>query len=183
MPKEKSKQIGQMISNMSDLIDRCLTIGKIDDRVITLKVERFDISRMLNRKIENTPEPLRFNTKIEPGLFLNTDQKLFEVILTNLIDNAEKYSDPDHPIVIESQISKNEKRPGVEIIVSNKPRDNIWPNPELLFQKYYRGTNALRQAGSGLGLFLSNKLAERLGGELSYVPNDHNVRFRLWLPA
>ena len=181
--KDKSKHISRLIGDMADLIDRCLNVGKIDDGVITLKIDQSDLSRLLTTKIENTLEPKRFTSQIQPHLLINTDQKLLDVILTNLIDNAKKYSAPDHPIIIETKISTVEEKSGVEIIVSNWPRDEVWPDPKLLFQKYYRGASALRQAGSGLGLYLSYKLAERLGGELSYTPNDHHIRFRLWLPA
>ena len=180
---DKRKKISRLIGEMADLIDRCLNVGNIDDGVITLKIERCDVSRMLSTKIENGPEPGRFTAEIKPGLLIKTDQKLLDVILTNLIDNAEKYSEPDHPILIESKISKASEKSGIEIIVSNSPRDQIWPDPGMLFQKYYRSASALRQAGSGLGLYISHKLAERLGGELSYAPDDHHVRFRLWLPA
>jgi signal transduction histidine kinase len=55
---------------------------------------------------------------------------------------------------------------------------------ERLFQKYYRGQNALRHPGAGLGLYLVRSIAERLGGTvlLKSAGGEEPVCFCLTLP-
>jgi signal transduction histidine kinase len=54
------------------------------------------------------------------------------------------------------------------LALENQAAPSSVPNPEQLFSRYYRGPYALNQAGAGLGLWLSQALAERLGGGISY---------------
>jgi signal transduction histidine kinase len=58
------------------------------------------------------------------------------------------------------------------------------PDPEQVFEKYYRAPRARNLSGSGLGLYLSQRLAQRMGGALSLAPVSASlVGFELWLPA
>jgi signal transduction histidine kinase len=53
-----------------------------------------------------------------------------------------------------------------------------------LFEKYHRGERARHRSGSGLGLYLSRRLAYRLGGELLLRDGpDDQVCFELWVPC
>jgi signal transduction histidine kinase len=67
--------------------------------------------------------------------------------------------------------------------ISNLPGPSGWPDVDKIFAKYYRSGGAQRRSGTGLGLYLSRSMAERLGGTLRYIPDQQNIRFELWLPA
>ena len=71
---------------------------------------------------------------------------------------------------------------GLQLSVMNTAGDAGIPDAEHVFKKYWRGPGATRCAGSGLGLYLSSLIANRLGGELRYRPENSTVRFELWLP-
>ena len=71
---------------------------------------------------------------------------------------------------------------GLHLSVMNTAGDAGIPDAEHVFKKYWRGPGATRCAGSGLGLYLSSLIANRLGGELRYRPENSTVRFELWLP-
>jgi signal transduction histidine kinase len=51
-----------------------------------------------------------------------------------------------------------------------------------VFQKYYRGSRAQSQTGSGLGLYLVRVIADRLGAAVAYRPHPTLVVFEFWLP-
>jgi len=58
------------------------------------------------------------------------------------------------------------------------------PDIDRLFEKYHRGARARHRSGSGLGLYLSKRLADRLGGRLSFLePGNTEICFEMWLPS
>ena len=66
--------------------------------------------------------------------------------------------------------------------LENKPLAGPLPDPAQLFRKLYRGTTARRFSGSGLGLYLSRRLARRMGGELSAQVEAQSITLTLVLP-
>ena len=102
-------------------------------------------------------------------------------ILDNLIGNALRFTPPGVPIDLECGSSKN----AALIRVSDRG-PGIAPalRPDL-FKKFSRGDAAPggERAGTGMGLFIADQLAERLGGTLSYQERDQGGSvFQLVLP-
>ena len=85
-------------------------------------------------------------------------------VLTNLIDNAIKYSNDGGLVKITTERVGN--------FVNIKVQDwgigiplNVMPN---LFQKFYRSHRSRETvAGTGIGLYLSKAIATKMGGEIS----------------
>ena len=115
---------------------------------------------------------------------VNTDHQCLHIILNNLLDNALRYGNQNGSVYIDV-VSKRNKAgvAGVAFVVSNKTGIASWPDPDKVFQKYYRSAGAQSISGTGLGLFLVASLANMLGGTCQYVPDDMYVRFELWLPT
>ncbi len=176
-----SERIGQTIEDMSELIDKCLNAVKMDDGHVEIKKDTYDVARLVTGVLDAATAPDRFDLSLNDQLLLETDAKLLAIIFKNLIENAEKYAEPGTriSIVVERAILPGR---GVDILVSNVPMHGEWPEPASVFTKYYRGRAGHRRAGSGLGLYLSSKFAEWLGGRLSYEPTAEQVRFRIWIP-
>jgi K+-sensing histidine kinase KdpD len=114
---------------------------------------------------------------------ISTDYQCLEIILNNLLDNASRYGDAVHPIQVNvAKVSNSEGVAGICLTVSNKTGIASWPDPDRVFQKYYRSPGAQAISGTGLGLFLVASMAKILGGTCTYAPDDTHVRFELWLP-
>ena len=173
-------QMNDAITEMNTLVDRCLYVGKIEEGVIVTNTSPVDVGDALRERISAAGADDRIRTCIDDKLVIHTDPQLIRVILTNLIDNALKYSDLREPISITATRLPDV---GVEIEVSNHPRFGKWPDAAALFSKYYRAASSHNVIGSGLGLFLSQRLAEHLDGSITYDPTEVEVRFRLWLPG
>ena len=58
-----------------------------------------------------------------------------------------------------------------------------WPDPDRLFQKYYRAPAAQGTSGTGLGLYWVRQVAERVGGRVDYRGEDDDAVFTLRIPA
>jgi signal transduction histidine kinase len=108
------------------------------------------------------------------------DAGLLRIALRNLLANADRHCAPGRAV----RVTLREEGDCLHIDVANSG-DRIAPaEQERLFQKYYRGPNALRHPGAGLGLYLVRTIAERLGGSvfLKSAGGAEPVCFCLSLP-
>jgi len=106
---------------------------------------------------------------ITPVLFVNQDNDHIREIIDNLIENAIKYTLAGSVVV---DVTGSDSK----VIVSVKDSGLGIPTEDVshLFQKFYRVDNQDRQAigGTGLGLYLSRRLAEAMQGRL-YLESVH----------
>jgi len=111
-----------------------------------------------------------------------TDPSAVEQILTNLIDNAIKYACDDDPRVA---LSVSRTDGGLEISVSDNGPGISPKNADSIFRPFLRGSNSdsVKQ-GVGLGLAISRRLAQDLGGDLRLVrKKGRGATFVLTLPV
>jgi len=126
---------------------------------------------------------LRFESAIN-GLQLHTDPSYFQIILNNLVGNALKYSQPDSTVVIElSRLPDAQGAPKLQFAVRNTIGPWGSPDAEKVFSRYYRSDKASGVSGTGLGLWLSQKLAERLGTRIQLSLEAGQVVFWFSLPV
>jgi signal transduction histidine kinase len=113
-----------------------------------------------------------------------TDAQILSIVLSNLLENAYKYSALHSPITLRLRATTGS--PGMNgwrWQIENEVGSTGWPEASKLFEKYYRSPLARKQSGSGLGLFLVKALLQLLNGKVTYSPSDGLVRFEIWLPA
>ena len=177
-----SERIGETLGDMSELIEKCLSAVKVEDGHVEIEIGTCFVTDLVSDGLAAVNSPDRFDLSVNEQLSLETDAKLLEIIFKNLVGNAEKYAEPGTRISIKADRSV-QPGGGVDILVSNVPMGGEWPDRASVFQKYYRGGAGRRRTGSGLGLYLSFRFAQWIGGQLSYEPTDDLVRFRIWLPT
>jgi len=183
IPRENGHEIARAVRDMNEVIERCVHSGQLSDRRLLPRHARHDLSALVGLAIQSGRWPHRvdWTAPTEPTP-LESDAQMVRMIADNLIDNAAKYSPPDSRIPVEVQAEARNGQPGYTVRVTNLPGDAGWPDPALVFDKYYRAPHAQRQIGAGLGLFLVAGLARLLGGRIDYRPSDTHIRFECWLP-
>ena len=182
-PDATLTKIERAVSDMHNIVDCCLRVGQLEAQKKTIYLSDCQLLDEFHELQRNciSPELLVIQTKISPAL--RTDQQMLRIILGNLIDNALKYSTPGstvHLTVIQESLARSE---GILITIKNLPGKAGWPDPDEVFQKYYRSKHAHHQTGSGLGLYLVAIMAGLLNGEVRYTPDNTHIRFSLWLPV
>jgi signal transduction histidine kinase len=177
------------VENMREVIDRCALTARVDEDVVhrslKLKIQSVRIDQVLQEAASAQPQVARIKGTLGTTIpECMTDRTIVYAVISNLIDNAIKYSPPDSALQVHAMSSSMNGRPGVIVRVINQVVEQGRPDPSLVFEKYYRGARARHRSGSGLGLYLSKSLAQRLGGELSMsIPDESNVCFELWIPV
>jgi two-component system, OmpR family, sensor kinase len=103
-------------------------------------------------------------------------------VLTNLFDNARKYSPEGTPITV--AVSSDARRVAVD--VHNAGGEIAEEDREAIFERFRRADET-EAPGTGLGLYISRGLVRAHGGELEVgdAPEDGvgGTRFTFWLPV
>ena len=107
---------------------------------------------------------------IDPAIQLQGEPLLLQLMINNLLDNANKYTDPGTPIfvdlhVIGTNIELNVKDQGIGIAPEERSK---------VFDKFYRvGAEQTRSTkGTGLGLYLCKKIVTFHAGTIFVKPNQ-----------
>jgi signal transduction histidine kinase len=154
---------------LNDLCENILLVTRMDSGHYMIQAEDLDLSELLHSSVSNLQ--LRFpKRKIEaditPGISFNGDKLLLQLLFNNLIENAIKYSPADKPVSV--ALSRHNQKAILEIMDQGAGIPET--EKKRVFQKFYRSGNENTRAtkGTGLGLYLSEKIAE-----------DHNTRIQI----
>ena len=118
----------------------------------------------------------------EPVPKVRADRGRLQQVLTNLIDNAVKYSKPGEEVRVEAQ-SRNGR---VLIDVSDSGPGIAPEHQKVIFEKFGRvQVGGTAKPGTGLGLFIARSIAEAHGGSLEVRshPEQEGATFTLSLPV
>ncbi len=174
------------IEKQEQLAENILT-GSSFKSSLSLNIEIFDLMEFLKNyfnehSLSLLNGKLVFNDEGYLSIFVNSDKHALKVILDNIIDNAGKYASPD--LLLNINIKKSGKSVTIRI------RDNgpgiEGDKLENIFRayKFMKGELPDTRHGTGMGLFISRKLARRMGGDLNAIGNGegNGATFELELP-
>lgn len=174
------------VQSINDLIDRCLLVEKFEDDQIISRYEYFRVDEVVEDALRKSSDPARFAVYHEERITVKSDRQLLKSVVSNLLDNAIKYSPPGSVIQLRVRPGMHEGLRGCELSVENEVALRagvaMFPDDEQLFKKYYRADGARRHSGSGLGLYLVSNFVRLLGGAVRYERQELSVRFTVWLP-
>lgn len=178
LPPRIHEVVDRAVTDMNSIIERLLQVDRLEDDKIAINHENFDLLDVVNRSCLSLPRGDRIQISTHGELQLHADQEIVRVIISNLLENALKYS-PENSFVNINLVGESER---VQISVENQIGDAGFPSPEKVFEKYYRSALAKQRTGSGLGLYLVKSLVVLIGGDIQYTLNDGNVRFDVMVP-
>jgi signal transduction histidine kinase len=173
----QASAIKQSIRDMNNVIERCVQMNRLEDQKLQAHMEQVDVAHVVRDVLAASAEPYRFSVQLD-AIFAASDRQLLHMILSNLIENACKYS----PAASSIELALQDMDAVFQLKVCNLPGRAGWPDADRVFGKYYRSSGAQGKAGTGLGLFLAHSLAKTLGGSLTYQPTSSQVCFVLTLP-
>ena len=158
----------QEVERMNVIVENLLTLARLDEGGLTLMNERVDllgIARAAVRSVRAVADDrdVRIDVRGEQLLIRGDAQRLDQVV-TNLVGNAAKYSEPGTSIIVEIERSDAEavctvadRGPGIE--------PQLAPN---IFDRFVRGdrSRTRRDGGAGLGLAIAREIVEAHGGRI-----------------
>jgi signal transduction histidine kinase len=161
--------IERQVQHMLRLVDDLLDVSRITRGKIELKKSRVSVADVMGKALELAgplveQRGLHLELSQAPDLFVDGDATRLTQVLTNLLTNAAKYTDPGGRIAVTTA------REGEEVVV--RVRDSgIGIASELLpriFDRFVQGAQNLdrAQGGLGLGLTIAHTLVTLHGGTL-----------------
>lgn len=118
------------------------------------EIKRFNSSYQINISIDDSLTD-------SDQMIVIGDEYLLKVAVSNIIDNACKYS-PNHEVNIKLQHIEK----WIEIIFEDKGMGISNEDLQKIFEPFYRGTNAISIPGSGIGLSLVNQILKNHNGTI-----------------
>jgi len=173
------KRVMDTISDLDSIIERSTQLARLQQGAADVGMSGFDLVEMLRDIRGASADAARVRLVAPEGLAVQSDPVLMKVILSNLVENALKYSAEGSAVTVTLDRAADR----VRIAVENGAGRFGMPDPARVFSKFYRGEHAQVRFGSGLGLSIAQHLATVLGGVIRYEPEAQTVRFAVELPC
>ena len=182
---QRGEQILRATRALAHLIDNCITSERVEYGGFSVKLQETDICSFIRDIAWSTGIQAKEAVTVEcseaPGTW-PIDPVLIRIALSNMIDNAIKYSD-DGKVTVRAQRGSD-----VLIIqVVNRGAVLSSEEAEMMFRKFVRGNtakDARNIRGSGLGLFISRRIAEAHGGHVRLVSGEKGATvFEVAIPS
>jgi signal transduction histidine kinase len=154
-------QVDRMTRLLADLLDS----ARLAANTLELRVQPFDLSASIAMAIRTHEDGDRHRISFRwthGPVMVKGDADRIVQIIDNLLSNAIKYSAPELPIEVTLTLQGAE----VEVRVADHGLGIPADERSRLFTPFYRASSAVSVAGTGLGLHISRRLAERQGGRL-----------------
>lgn len=171
------------VGNINFIVNRCLQLGKLDAKAIQLNPSIFHAEDFMVEVLHDCQDTSRIKIHVPDMLRIHADKDILRVVVSNLIENALKYGDKAQPVEVQVLELYEGGLNGVRMSVQSAVGTLGIPDPDQVFKKYYRNSQATKVAGSGLGLFLVHELVGVLGGKVTYQVDNDKVLFSVWIPS
>lgn len=171
------------LGNLNAIVERTRLSALADSQRLQVESALCNVSAVLYECIDTCSAPDRVKALVGFELETVTDSQLLTLVITNLIENALKYSGQDSAIDVTLDRNSAAFPQQLCLQVTNTLGAAGAPDPAQVFTKYYRSRGAQSQSGTGLGLHLSQNLAQLIGAQLHYQQNADRVTFSLCFPS
>lgn len=166
--EEQSNRLIHLVENMLS-VTKLQNSNKIVYNEMNIKMPVEQIISVVKSQYPNQKFEFNYENHL-PNIFVDRDK--FQQIMTNLIENSAKYSSGDNVTRIDTSVLDN----SVRIRISNVGIGIKTSDYDKIFTKFSRIDNPLTRKvqGSGLGLYITKSLVEKMDGKITVESNPKN---------
>lgn len=160
--------IAESSEELTDFVGSILSLSRIESKELKLQLRSRDINELLREVIRRSEylanrKGIEIVTELEPLFSIKVDEDLLKTVLSNLVENAIKYSPENTRIMVTTEESANE----LMIQVADQGRGIPPEELEHVFERFYRARNTrISTPGNGLGLYLAKYFVELHNGAI-----------------
>lgn len=151
---------------LEDLVDDLLAISHLEFAATLVAREPVDVASVVRRAVrafEGADAGRRFLIDAPDSCFAVADERRLEQAVSNLLQNAVRYSDPSEPVAV----SVGEVGGHVQIAVRDQGVGIAVRDQERIFERFYRCQATRHRQGTGLGLYIVRRFLDGMGGRVS----------------
>jgi len=174
--RELIQDVRSSAQELETLIEDHLTSARLTAGALAVKQDRVDLDILVARAIAITDRPQRLSIEVNGLGACIGDAIRIRQIVRNLLHNAYRYATSK----IEIQSNNTDEFTVLDVVNDGGP-----VSPDVvgtMFEPFVKGTLSGLPETIGLGLSVSRKLAQRMGGDLIYIYQGGKATFRLSLP-
>ncbi|MBD0331974.1 MAG: two-component sensor histidine kinase [Chitinophagaceae bacterium] len=166
---------------LDSLINNILISSQLDNKKFSASKEELDFSNLTNDVINSFKSRYpdkKINLDIETDIDLNGDPVLLKLLISNLLENANKYAPKPSPIHL--KLFRNDGTVQLNVVDEGTGIDD--KQKTKIFEKFYRiGDEQTRTTqGTGLGLFICKKIADAHNASIAVHNNKpHGSNFEV----
>jgi len=179
---ELLQSIQQGAFDMNRLVRNLLDMAQLDSRLLKLHKEYADIRDIVEESLRKIKQSNKWkvNLVIDASIpSIKIDEALIEEVITNLLDNAVKYSEEGSEITIRSYAESNR----LYFMIEDEGMGISTEELDSIFSKFYRSNNVRTIPGSGLGLSICKGIIESHGGKIwASHKREKGTRITFFLP-
>jgi two-component system sensor histidine kinase KdpD len=174
---DQARQLNRLVENL-------LNMTRLEAGSVHLNLEPCDLQDLTGTVLQQFASRLKdhpIKVEIPDDLPLVTcDAVLIAQVITNILDNACKYSLPDTTITL----GIIDRTDAVEVFICDRGEGLDEEELEKVFDKFYRGSHRKNTTGTGLGLSICKGIIEAHGGWIKAANNpDGGAIFSFRLPV
>jgi two-component system sensor histidine kinase KdpD len=153
---------------LSRLVQNLLSVTRLESPTIQLKLSAEPVDEIVAAAIERLRPQLgerSVSVEIPTNLpWVLAEPALIEQVLSNLLENAIRYTSPDTPISVSAQVADG----GVDVLVVDRGPGIPEDERDKVFEKFFRGARArTNEGGAGLGLTICRAIVRAHGGKIA----------------
>lgn len=177
------QRIKSAVNNLNGILGDFLSLSRIEEGKIQVNVREFNVQEFIldicHEMKAIAPADQQFVYYHEGDSQAIVDSTLLRNILINLISNAIKFSLPGKNIFLHSELTNGK----LKVSIRDEGIGISKADQVHLFERFFRGSNAINIPGTGLGLNIVSKYVELMNGkiELKSALNE-GTEFTLTLP-
>ncbi len=173
---QQQKLIGntlQETNRLNSLTNNILVASQLEAGAYSVNKQWLDISELAEEIVKEYSSRFQqrsIQSRIEPGIEIKGESFLLQMLISNLLDNAIKYSDKESTVSV--QLYKRNAH--VILSVSDEGIGIATAEKKKVFDKFYRiGSEETRTTkGTGLGLYICFQIVRSLGGNITITDNN-----------
>ena len=168
---KESKKIYSHLMNESDrltkLVNELLMLSRFDKASHGLQTEKLDLSEVTNEvvrtlKSKAEAKEIVVEVQLQKAVFIDGNKILMSHAISNVLENAIKYSSKKSSIKVRVFSRQNEAVVRISDHGIGIPQADI----ALVQERFYRANNSKIANGSGLGLSICKEIVEKFDGQL-----------------
>jgi signal transduction histidine kinase len=175
--------IDEQSGKLSRLVTQLLDISRLEAGRLVLEPRLTDVVSLVKDVVKAARTTVVNHRIVVSGgksALAHVDPLRLEQVVTNLVDNAIKYSPKGGPVEIEVARRRNE----VRIVVRDKGIGVPEEHRERIFDRFYQAHPEHQLGGMGLGLYISRQIVDLHGGSLvATFPRGGGTKVIVILPV
>lgn len=160
----------EQVSRMTKLINYLVSLARLQEQP-RMNIIPVDASAVVDRAVAGFKNVAanaghRFEAAVAPAITVMADENYLYELVSILIDNANKYCDPDGTVSVQlATVKKN-----AVLTVTNSYAKGAQVNTKRFFERFYRENKARtlsKNAGYGIGLSMAQTIVHNFNGRIS----------------